>query len=99
MDRKDHVFNAGYMVDDACDNAPKLVWGRVTDGVRDIKRGRAGFDGLLQHHVQKIGIASAGVFRAKLDVITKRTRVLHHLNHPLDDFFRIHAQLVFHMDL
>ena len=40
----------------------------VADGVRQINRGRAGFDGRLGDFFQKIQFSAAGIFGGKFDI-------------------------------
>jgi hypothetical protein len=70
---------------------------RVADGIGNIDRGRAGGDRRLDRATEEIVLGAGAVFRRPFDVVGMIAGARHARNHRLVDVFRLHLQLVLHM--
>ena len=99
MHRDDDVVGAGDVLEDAGDEAGELVRDRVSDGVGNVDRGRAGLDHLAQHAADEIDIRARRVHRRELDVAGVLLRPGDHLARLLQHRLAVLAQLVRDVDV
>ena len=94
VDRDHHVVRAGNVLQDALDEARKLVGNRVADGIGNVDRGRAGLDHFTQHSPHEINIGAGRIHRRELDVTDIALGPGDHLASLLQDGLAVLAQLV-----
>ncbi|OQB36254.1 MAG: hypothetical protein BWY06_02870 [Candidatus Latescibacteria bacterium ADurb.Bin168] len=75
----DHLPAARDVRDEVRDHPPVLFRHHVADGIRDVQRCRAGFDGCGKHLHQERPLAAPGIFRGKLHVVAEGLRQPHRL--------------------
>ena len=69
MGTEDRAVGVGHPLDDRLEEAGDLVRRRVSDGVGQVDRRRAGIDDGLDDATQEIQVAARGVFGRELDVV------------------------------
>ncbi len=81
------------------DELEVLLRRRVADGVRDVERGGARFDGGGADLDEKVRVRPARVLAAELDVAAVGLGVSHHLPGPVDDISPAHLELVIEVEI
>ena len=99
MYRYDTVLNTRGVFDDAGNQRAELIRRRVAYRIRDIQRGRPGFDHLAENFIKKLGIAAPSVFGAELNIRAQGAGICNHLNGSRQHLFSRHLELVTHVNL
>ena len=92
------VLDAAHVLAQVTEQLREFVRHGVTDGVRDVDRGRSGLDDRLDHLRQELELGARCVLGRELDVLAEFTRDLHAFDGAADDLALRHVQLVLAMD-
>src|SRR5436305_15322030 len=99
MCRDDDTLYAPHPFANITNQVAELQWNRITNGVRNVQRGRAGLNDRLEHLEEKFRFSAGRVFRRKFDILAKRARQTDRLSSLFKALLARNAQLVLQMNV